>query len=169
MSPGFAPLRVFQRGRLSQHRGYLAGRNPGGGNHRASGCPAGASRGRPDPAREYSPDLLACWLDRRNRPTGAVAAQEAQIGTEVSRYIGAMPFLWLSVPVQPDRGYIERNSIALLSCVSGGAGAPSRSWLGQYAVRAEIRESGLWNVNHVRDRCEPEFLTRLSALVECHN
>ena len=59
---------------------------------------------------------------------------------EVSRIIGAMPVLWLAVDDPPGseslRGYIERNSIALLSnlgkppldspsasCVDGGATA----------------------------------------------
>jgi hypothetical protein len=41
----------------------------------------------------------------------------------VSDYIGPMPLLWLSVPTQTDgtspRGYIERNSIALISNPTG--------------------------------------------------
>jgi hypothetical protein len=110
-------------------------------------------------------ELLTSWLDR-HRPTGERATQEAQVELEVSRYIGAMPFLWLSVPDRADRGYIERNSIALLSCLTGGPDTPSPNWLGLDAVRAEIRESGLWNVNHVNDAYEPEFLDRLAQLVD---
>jgi hypothetical protein len=100
-------------GRLRQHRGQLTGRNPGGGNHRASvfrrhvGAALIRRDGLPD-------DLLWSWLDR-HRPPRERASQEADIEREVSRHIGAMPFLWLSVPGRTDRGYLESNSIALLS------------------------------------------------------
>jgi hypothetical protein len=73
-------------GRLSQHRGQLAGRNPGGGNHRGSvfrrhvGAALIRRDGLPD-------DLLASWLDRR-RPPGERASQEPGIEREVSDYIG---------------------------------------------------------------------------------
>ena len=151
-------------GRLRQHRGQLTGRNPGGGNHRASvfrrhvGAPLIRRDGLPD-------DLLASWLDR-HRPPGERASQEAGIEREVSRHIGAMPFLWLNVPVRADRGYLESNSIALLSCLTGGPDPPGASWLGRYAERAEIRGSGLWNVNHVSAHYEPVFLQRLAELVD---
>ena len=62
--------------------------------------------------------------------------------------IGAMPFLWLSVPDRADRGYVERNSIALTSCLAEGLDQPSAGWLGRDAVRTEISQSGLWNVDH---------------------
>jgi hypothetical protein len=83
-------------------------------------------------------DLLASWLDR-HRPPGERASQEAAIEREVSRYIGAVPFLWLSIPGRADRSYPESNSIALLSCLTGGPDQPSASWLGRHAERAEIR------------------------------
>jgi hypothetical protein len=76
-----------------------------------------------------------------------------------------MPFLWLSVPGRADRGYLEGNSIALLSCLAGGLGQPGASWLGRHAERAEIRESGLWNVHHVSGHYDPAFLRRLDQLV----
>jgi hypothetical protein len=150
--------------RLGQHRGQLTGRNPGGGDHRASVFRrhVGGAIIRRDglPA-----DLLASWLDRR-RPPSERASQEADIEREVSHYIGAMPFLWLSVPCGADRGYLESNSIALLSCITGGPDRPSPCWLGRYAERAEIRGSGLWNVHHVTGHHEPAFLQRLTKLVE---
>jgi len=110
-------------------------------------------------------DLFASWLDR-HRPPSERASQEADIEREVSHYIGAMPFLWLSVPCRADRGYLESNSIALLSCITGGPDRPSPCWLGRYAERAEIRGSGLWNVHHVTGHHEPAFLQRLTKLVE---
>jgi hypothetical protein len=151
-------------GRLRQHRGHLAGTRPGGGNHRASvfrrhigaalitrdGLPAG---------------LLKSWLDRHG-PRPGWAEQEAQIEEVVSDRIGIMPFLWLSAPGQADRGYIERNSIALTSCLAEGLDQPSPGWLGRHAARPEIRQSGLWNVDHIRHHREPGFPDRLDQLTQ---
>ena len=150
-------------GRLRQHRGQLTGRNPGGGNHRASVFRrhVGAALIRRD---NLPGDLLSSWLDR-HRPPGQRASQEASIERAVSRHIGAMPFLWLNVPARADRGYLESNSIALLSCLTGSPDQPSTSWLGHYAERAEIRESGLWNIRHVTGHYEPGFLRQLAQLV----
>jgi hypothetical protein len=151
-------------GRLRQHRGRLAGRNPGGGNHRASVFRrhVGAALIKRSDA---SDELLTSWLDRQ-RPRNKRDGQEAQVEVEVSRYIGAMPFLWLAVPGWTDRGYIERNSIALLSCPAGGLDQPSARWLGRSAWPPEIRDSGLWNVNHTAELYKPEFLERLARLVD---
>jgi hypothetical protein len=149
--------------RLSQHRGYLKGRNHGGGNHRASVFRrhVGAALIR---RGNWPEELLASWLDRHH-PT-QWTEREDDIERAVSRYIGAMPFLWLGVPDRADRGYIERNSIALLSCLAGCQDAPSAGWLGHDATRSEIRESGLWNVQRVYDRYDPAFLQLLAGLVQ---
>ena len=109
-------------------------------------------------------DLLASWLDR-HRPRGERAGQEPGVEREVSRHIGVMPFLWLSVPGRADRGYLESNSIALLSRLSGGLDQPSASWFGRHAERPETRESGLWNVHHVSGHYDPAFLRRLDQLI----
>jgi hypothetical protein len=77
-----------------------------------------------------------------------------------------MPFLWLSVPEREDRLYLERNSIAFPSCLAGGQDPVSAGWLGYDAARFEIRESGLWNVQHVYDRYDPAFQRLLARLVE---
>ena len=74
-----------------------------------------------------------------------------------------MPFLWLDVDDEPgplsDRGLIETGSIALLSARSNPrADHPSRVWLGSFADRDTIRESGLWNVNHVDGPLRPDLL-----------
>lgn len=151
-------------GRLRQHRGQLSGLRPGGGNHRASVFRrhVGAAIIR----REQPSDgLLDSWLDRHG-PRPGWAEMEAQIERAVSDHIGAMPFLWLSVPDRSDRGFIERNSIGLVSCLAGGLDQPSAGWLGHHAVRADIRQSGLWNVDHVRHRTEPGFIDRLGQLIE---
>jgi hypothetical protein len=150
-------------GRLSQHRGHVNGRSPGSGNHRASVFrrhigSALINRGH------WPGGLQESWLDRHNPDLRADAEDEVEHA--VSRYIGAMPFLWLNVPEREDRGYIERNSIALLSRLAGGQDSPSAGWLGRYATRLEIRESGLWNVQHVYDRYDPAFLQLLARLVQ---
>lgn len=149
--------------RLSQHRGHLKGRSYGSGNHRASVFrrhvgSALIHRGN------WPEGLLASWLDRQH--PGERAECEDAVEHAVSRYIGAMPFLWLGVPEREDRGYIERNSIALLSCLVGGPDPPSTGWLGHDVPRPEIRESGLWNVQHVYDRYDPAFLQLLARLVQ---
>jgi hypothetical protein len=151
-------------GRLRQHRGYVGGSHPGGGDHRGSVFRrhVGASLVR----REKLPsELLDSWLDRHG-PRPGWAAQESHIELAVSRHIGAMPLLWLSVPDADDRGYVERNSIALTSGLAEGLDPPSVSWLGRYADSGGICKSGLWNVEHVRHRCEPGFLDLFEQLVE---
>jgi hypothetical protein len=124
-------------------------RHVGAGLIRCGNCPEG---------------LLASWLDR-NPPT-QWADREDDIERQVSRHIGTMPFLWLDVLDRADRGYVERNSIALLSCLTGGLDLPSAGWLGHDATRSEIRESGLWNVQHVHDRYDPRFLQLLAEIVQ---
>ena len=59
------------------------------------------------------------------------------------------------VDAGPDslRGFIKRNSIALLSgYVETPVDPPSLDWLGRYSTRERVRRSGLWNNNHV-DEC----------------
>lgn len=151
-------------GRLRQHRGHVGGGHAGGGNHRASVFRrhVGAALIR----REQLPSgLLDSWLDRHG-PQPGWAADEAQVEQEVSRHIGAMPFLWLSVPDRADRDYLERNSIAVTSCLSAGADPPSASWLGYHADREEICTSGLWNVDHIHRHLDPGFLDLFGQLIE---
>jgi hypothetical protein len=151
-------------GRLRQHRGHLTGTRPGGGNHRAS-----VFRRHVGAAiinRERLPrGLLESWLDRHG-PRPGWAEQEEQIEQAVSDRIGIMPFLWLSVPDRADRACVERNSIALTSRLSEGQDQPSARWLGRDAVRTEISQSGLWNVDHTRHHREAGFLDLLDQLIQ---
>jgi hypothetical protein len=152
-------------GRLRQHRGRIAGRNPGGGNHRAS-----IFRGHVGTAliqRDHLPGgLLDSWASRHPSPGWAEA--EDQLERAVSQHIRAMPFLWLAVPTRPDassdRSLIERNSIALLSCATGSPDTPSPGWLGHHATSNNVRRSGLWNSNFVVEPYQPGFLELFASL-----
>jgi len=161
-----ATSKATLRGRLRQHRGHLAGRDPGGGNHRASvfrrhvGAALIQRDGRP-------PGLLASWLDRHG-PHPGWASQETAVEMAVSRYIGAMPVLWLSVPDPGTRGYLERNSITLTSQLAAGQDQPSPGWPGHHATPGQIRQPGLWNVQHVTHLCHPGFLPTLQQLIQLH-
>ncbi|MFE5567379.1 hypothetical protein ACFQ68_20510 [Amycolatopsis japonica] len=153
--------RLWQR--LAQHRGTLKG----GGNHRASifRRHVGTALIR----RDHPPGpLLDAWTGARRLPEWAAA--ESAIEREVSDHIGRMPFRWLAVPTGPDgtslRGAIERNSIALLSNLRGGPDRPSSAWLGHHALSDKVRDSGLWNVNHVDEDYDPAFLESFRALAD---
>ena len=81
-----------------------------------------------------------------------------------------MPFLWLAIddPAGPDseRGYIERNAIALLSNFQRPAlDSPTPTWLGIHCASERVRDSGIWNSNHVAEGYDDAFLDRFDQLV----
>lgn len=148
--------------RLSQHRGQ---ERTGGGNHRGSifrlivGTALIARDGQKFPT----------WGEGNNAPAD-VRATEFALECEVSKVIGAMPFLWLAVEDEPRadslRGYIERNAIALLSNFGKESlDPPSANWLGHSCNRERVRRSGLWNSNHVDEPYDPAFLKRIERFV----
>jgi hypothetical protein len=84
-----------------------------------------------------------------------------------------MPFLWLEVDDPPGpaslRGYLERNSIALLSNLGKPhLDPPSPGWRGRSCDRGKalVRDSGLWNQRHVDEAYDPAFLDVLARLVD---
>ena len=148
--------------RLRQHRGQG---ESGGGNHRGSifrlivGTALIAQHGHHFPA----------WGQGNNAPAD-VRVGEVGLEQEVSQVIGAMPFLWLAIDDEPSpkslRGYIERNSIALLSNFERvPLDPPSAGWLGHACNRERVRKSGLWNQNHVDETYDPAFLGCLEKLI----
>jgi hypothetical protein len=148
--------------RLSQHRGRV---KSGGGHHRGSifrllvGTAVIARDGLEFPS----------WGQGNNAPR-EVREVERALECRVSEIIGAMPLLWLAIDDAPGagslRGYIERNSIALLSNFGKPPlDAPSKNWLGHSCNRERVRSSGLWNSNHVDERYDPAFLACLEQLV----
>ncbi len=147
--------------RLAQHRGQ---HKSGGGNHRGSifrlivGSALIRQRGY-----EYS-----TWGVGNTAPR-EVRADEFRLECEVSKVIGAMPFLWLDIDDEPGagslRGYVERNAIALLSNFKKPPlDAQSSEWLGHHCDRERVRMSGLWNSNHVEEDYDPAFLDRIETL-----
>lgn len=151
--------------RLRNHKGA----KHGGGNHRGSVFRKviGAALMRQD-SRLY----VASW-GRGSSAAKAVRQRERLLERRVSAYIGAMPFLWLEVGDEPSpeslRGYIERNSIALLSNwekpESATVDPPSKTWLGRHNNRDKVRQSGLWNSNHVDGDYDSRFLGKLAEFV----
>lgn len=148
--------------RLSQHRGFV---HSGGGNHRGSifrlivGTALKARDGH----------VCDSW-DVGSSASANIRAGEVLLESDVSRFICKMPFVWIEVDDDPGpgslRGYIERNSIALLSNYGKEfVDPPSPGWLGHYCDRERVRMSGLWNSNHIDESYDPGFLDCLEAHV----
>jgi hypothetical protein len=151
-------------GRLRTHRG---GRS-GGGNHRGSifRLHVGAALLRRDQGRLGE---LATWSQGSSAPR-TVRDGEAVHEQRVSAYLGSLSILWVQIPDEPGplsgRAIVERNAIALLSNQLRPLDPPSQNWLGLSSPRSEIRESGLWNLNYVRDHYDPAFLDTLAVFVD---
>lgn len=158
--------------RLSYHRGHIRGHRAGGGNHRASifrfhvgSALLKHGLGEPEAAHHWGP------LHRPKEESLREAEHRHELA--VSQVIRAMPFLWLEVDDPPGkashRKVIEANTIALLS----NRGRPpldpaSPGWLGRWADRVEVSESGLWNVDHVDGEYDPGVLGLLEAYISHH-
>ena len=161
-------------GRLKQHRGKA---RTLGGRHRSStfrGLVGEALARRDDgapPASWRRPGVSKSLGESRLR-IPAVAEAELVLEQRVSRYIGAMPFLWLGVGDAPSpetaRSLIESNAIALLSgAVEPQLDPPSATWLG-YAVdrpRHRVPRSGLWNQQHTETGYDSSFLETMEEWV----
>lgn len=152
--------------RLRQHRG-----SPRGGSHRGSifrllvgqaalastpeaRCPSWGIKGQ----GRHAADALAVSRSQ-------LAQWESPIEQQVSALLGRMRVAVLGCDDEPGpdslRGYVERNSIALLSAAHrAGLDHPSSAWLGKRSDRALVIGSGLWNQRHTTDAVEAGFLDR---------
>jgi hypothetical protein len=154
--------------RLRTHRGVMRGTYEGGGNHRGS-----VFRKRVGEAFVERDSLHG---EYPNWGEGSSAKRERRLNElemerRVSDYLRDLPFLWLNVDDEPSaesqRAYIERNTIALLSNYQREAvDARSDNWLGRYSRSEKIRQSGLWNVNHVDEEYDADFLDQFTEAVK---
>jgi hypothetical protein len=150
--------------RLRQHRGNSNGL---GGNHRGSIFRLLVGEALMFGASVPSADT---WGQGASA-TSSVREREKAIEERVSQYIGQLLFIVLGVPDSPGpeslRGFIERNSIALLSnfraeCEPLDIASPG--WLGRCCPREKVQKSGLWNNNHVEEQYDPVFLDTFERL-----
>ncbi len=160
--------------RLSQHKGVS---KTGAGNHRGSIFrllvgDALLQKGKLEPVNSwgFKQDIgkaaLALGLDRQE-----VKDHEQPLELAVSQHIGGLSLICLEIDDEPGpaslRGYIERNAIALLSAMSDpGEYVEEEGWLGDYSSRQKVRDSKLWNNNHVDEKYDPEFLGRLEQTID---
>ena len=148
--------------RLLQHSGQ---RRSGGGNHRGSIFRLIVGTALINRDKHEFPS----W-GKGSSAIREIRDQEVALEQSVSAVIRQMPFLWLAIDDEPGpeslRGYVERNAIALLSNYQRPPlDAPSGNWLGHHCNRERVRESGLWNSNHVDETCDPSFLDCFERLV----
>ena len=150
--------------RLSSHRGSASS---SGGNHRGS-----IFRLLLGEALACRDNSLSCatWGQGNSVPR-AIRDGEIVLERIVTRQLSQMPFLWLEAEDAPSsesvRGYIERNTIALLSNKGkvDPIDLPSLDWLGRFSLRSKVRKSGLWNQECVSDSYDPRFLEALASLI----
>lgn len=154
-------------GRLRTHKGRVAGE----GNHRGSVFRklighALIKKG------DYTGPGTKTW-GVGNSASRDIRIPEKDLERKVSEHIHSMPFLWVEIDddAGPDseRAFIERNAIALLSNINGCPDNPSKIWLGSSCPHSDIRESGLWNSNHVREQYSPIFLSGFREFIERKN
>lgn len=149
--------------RLGTHRGT----STGGGSHRSSIFRLHVGRAWTRYAEtEIWPES---WARGQSAPL-EIRQHEERLEQQVSKLIGAMHVIWLDVGDEPgpesERAYLERNAIGLLSRLGLLRPATEPDWLGYFSSDWRIAASGLWNLNHVFRRPDPDFIDRLTIAVE---
>lgn len=151
--------------RLKDHRGSTSG---GGGNHRGSVFRKLVGKAIIE-KYDLTGNTAATWGQGNSAPR-EIRVQEKDLEKQVSLYIDELPFVWVEIddPAGPDsrRKFIEKHSIALLSNITGNPDLPSGNWLGTKCPHEDIKKSGLWNSDHVREDYDPEFLIELKEYIE---
>lgn len=148
------------RNRIRTHFGTLSG----DGNHRSSIFRLHTGRSLINANRVPA---INSWGVPNVAKSALVAERELE--QAVSAYLGQLCVLLIAVPGDAekhnDRAYLEQNLIALLSNGCKPLDPPSSQWLGLSSAKVEIRKSGLWNVNHVSQQFDTEFLDVLEHYV----
>lgn len=148
------------RNRIRTHFGTDAG----DGNHRSSIFRLHAGRSMLNAGQVSSIDTWGSALPDKN-----ALLDERNLEKAVSNYLSRLYVALIDVPglsdKANDRSYIEQNLIALFSNGCCPLDPPTSGWLGNYSAKREIRKSGLWNVNHVDQSYDPNFLDVLNYYV----
>ncbi|RXJ83430.1 hypothetical protein [Arcobacter cloacae] len=152
--------------RLRQHKGIVKN---GGGDHRTS-----IFRLLVGTALIQKNNLNISTWGVGNTASKDIKKNEHLLEQQVSKIIRNMPFLYLSINDEagPEslRGYIEKNSISLLSNFNKQAlDMASLDWLGHKCDRNKVNESNLWNQEHVEKSYDSNFLDKFEKLVEKMN
>ena len=148
--------------RIRTHRGT----GHGAGNHRGSifRLHVGSAIGRRDPKL-----AVPSWGIGQNAET-EVREMETDLEQAVSKHIGEMSILWLSIEDEAspasDRAYLERNLVGLLAGKASFSDPPSKNWLGLHSPDARIRDSGLWNLDFLSYQYSSDFLDVLDEYVQ---
>ena len=95
-------------------------------------------------------DGVSCqtWGARDVPSSTDALRKEAALEERVTGVLSAMSVQWLVVG-RVERKACEREMIGLLSNRRRPVDPPSEDWLGSSHPRREIRDSGLWNIEHV--------------------
>lgn len=150
------------RDRMRAHYGTSSG----GGNHRSSIFRLHVGRSMILAGRSKA---VKTWGSVELPKSHTLRRQEAKLESNVSEYIGNLLVATIDVPgdssKENDRAYLEQNLIALISNTYRPLDPPSHRWLGRFSEKAEIRRSGIWNVNHTAQTYDPKFLAMLEYYV----
>ena len=154
--------------RLISHRGTFTGKYANGGHHR--GTVFRLRIGEAMIERDDLHDRYPRWGEGSSAGSD-IREQELEHERRVSDYIRELPFLWVKVDDEPGpeslRATLEQNLIALLSNYNKNPVDPrDTTWLGKYSPNRKIRESGLWNVDHVDDKYDRSFLDSFKTHIE---
>lgn len=161
--------------RLKQHYGTGLGSDdhPHGGGHRGSVYRKEVGRAFIEKfaLQDEYPDWNVDRIKNADRERGTIRDEEYPLERRVSTYLREQPFLWVRIDDEPgpdsDRESLERHSIALLSNYNRQSRDPrDECWLGQYSPQEKIRESGLWNNDHVEKDYDPAMLDKLERYIE---
>lgn len=151
--------------RLRKHRGTVAGKHAGGGNHRESNLRLHLGTAL------INRDEIDCpsW-GKRFKANADIREAEYPVEKIVSEKVNSMPFLWLGLDSRTGRQdfarFMQKNAIALLSNYGKAPlDESSSTWLGYYCSNPFVKRSGLWNVEYVSERYNPVFMEEFRTLV----
>lgn len=156
--------------RLAQHRGKVS---EAGGNHRGSIfrllvgealIEKGVVGACPSWGRNITRSAAAA---ASNVSPAALTTVEMPVEGSVSEYLSRLEVVYVAVDDEPGkksaRGAIERGAISLLAeGMRRGLIEAGENWLGRWSRRKTVRESGLWNQNHVGEPWSEDFLEVLA-------